>query len=302
LTTVLPAAARAQTPRALVPINVSLTLVVDVLPFMYAQQQGLFSRAGLDVSYQLVRSGALALVAVTGGATNIGWSGMLQILTAFSKGAPLQLVGPGGEYLSSAPQTEIFVKADAPLRTPKDLEGRIVGVTGLHDQSAIGVRAWVDAAGGDSTKVQFVEVPFGTQIATLDARRVDAIVVFEPVRSAAYAAGERSLGRPFDAFAKRFQSGAYFASRAWIDQNRAAALRYGEVLRQSADYCNAHYDELIPLVSSYTKLPVDVIRAANRVHFAPTLVAADIQPLIDVAARYREMTTFSAEDAIIRRQ
>jgi NitT/TauT family transport system substrate-binding protein len=290
----------AQTTRPLTPIAVNTTLSVDLLPFLYAIDQGMFAKAELDVSYSVVSSGALSMVAVLGGATQVGWSGLLAILTAYAKNIPVQLIAPGAEYLSSAPQTELFVTADSPLRGPKDLEGHTVGVAGLHDQSAIGVRAWVDGAGGDSTRVQFVEVPYSTMIAALDAKRVDAIVVFEPVRSAALAAHERSLGKPFDAFSKRFLSGAFFATRTWIAQNREAALRYGNVLRQSAEYCNAHYSDLIPLISSYTKIAPDVVRRANQLHFATSMVPEEIQPLIDVSVRYHEMpAAFAAQDAII---
>ncbi len=259
-----PEYACAQTTRPLTPIAVNITVSVDLLPFLYAIDQGMFAKAGLDVTYNVVSSGALSMVAVIGRAQH---AGRLERSTCrphrVCKNIPMQLIAPGAEYLSSAPQTEIFVTADSPLRGPKDLEGHTVGVSGLHDQSSIGVRAWVDGAGGDSTRVQFVEVPYSTMLAALDAKRVDAIVVFEPIRSAAIAAHERSLGKPFDAFSKRFLSGAFFATRTWIGQNREAAIRYGNVLRQSAEYCNAHYADLIPLISSYTKIAPEVVRRAN---------------------------------------
>jgi NitT/TauT family transport system substrate-binding protein len=282
------------------PIIVNITASVDLLPFHYALRQDMFAKAGLDVTYEVVSSGALALVAVVGGATNIGWGNPLSVLLAYAKGVPLRLIAPGGEYLSERPQTELFVRMDSTARTGKDLEGRSVAVTGLHDQSAIGVRAWVDSFGADSQHIRFVEMPPSSMLAALESKRVDAVVVFEPVRSAALAAGARSLGKPFDAISKRFTSGVYFGTNAWISTHRDAVLRYADVLRQAAEYANAHYDELVPLIISFTKMAPEVVQRANRVHFATSFAPTGIQPIIDIAAKYKEIpAAFPAQDIIM---
>jgi NitT/TauT family transport system substrate-binding protein len=297
------AAASAATPaavRAASPIVVNITASADLLPFHYAYQQGLFTKAGLDVTWQPVPTGALVMVAIVGNAAQIGFGGLLSILTAYSKGVPVQLIAPGAEYLSAAPQTEMFVRPDAALRSAKDLEGQSVAVPGLHDQSAIGVRAYVDAGGGDSTLVKFVEMPPNSMLPALDAKRVDAIVLFEPLRSEALARGARSLGKPFDAISRRFLSGAYFATRSWLADNRDAALRFAAVLRQGAEYANAHYDELIPVISGFSKVSPEVVRRATQLHYATALAPSDIQPLIDVAVRYKEFPApFRAQDTIL---
>jgi NitT/TauT family transport system substrate-binding protein len=295
-----PARVFAQSPRPLIPLSVNITVSVDLLPFHYAVRQELFAKAGLDVQFTVVSSGSLAMVAVVGGATQIGWGGVMSILTAYSKGIPVQLIVPGGEYVSTLPQTEMFVRADSPMKTPKDLIGAAVAIPALHDQSFIGIRAWVDAAGADSTQIRFVEVPPNSMLAALDAKRVDAIILFEPLRSEALnTPGARSFGRPFDAISRRFLSGAYFANKAWIAQNRDTVTRFATVMRQSAEYVNAHFDELIPIVTTFTKIAPEVIQRSNRLHWAPTLTPAGIQPLIDVAAKYKELpAAFPAQDII----
>ena len=154
-------------------------------------------------------------------------------------------------------------------------------------------------AGADSSLVKFVEIPPNSMLAALDAKRVEAIVLFEPLRSEALATGARSLSKPFDAISRKFLSGAYFTTRTYLAENRSVVVRFADVMRQSSEYANAHYDELIPVINSFTKIAPEVIQRSNRVHFAAGLIPADIQPLIDVAVKYKEMpASFPAQDAI----
>jgi len=296
-----PSRAVAQPARALTPVVVNVTTPVDVVTFYYSAQQKLFERAGLDLTYQIVPSGAVALIAVVGGAANIGFGNPFSLVTAYLKGAPIQLLAPGGEYLTSLPNSAIFVLPDSPIRTGKDLEDRAFAVTGLHDLMAIAVRGWADANGGDSAKIRFVEMPPSAMLAALQAKRVDAIGAFEPFRSEALAAGARAIGSPYDAIAKQFITGAWFGNTTWIGQHRDAAIRFAEVIRAAGEYANAHYDELIPLMSSYSKIPSEVLQRSNRVHFPSTLSPAAIQPMIDIAAKYHEIAApFRAQDMILR--
>ena len=148
--------ASAQSPaRGLVPVVVHTTTPVDVVPFFYAMSAKLFERAGLEVSHQPVATGSFALVAVIGGGANIGFANPLSVITAYAKGAPVELVAPGSEFVPAAPIVEIFVTPDSPIRTAKDLEERSMAVTGLHDLLFISMRAWADANSADSSKIRF---------------------------------------------------------------------------------------------------------------------------------------------------
>ena len=239
------------------PIVVNVTTPVDVVPLFYGVQQKMFAKAGLDLSYQIVPSGAIAMVAVVGGAANVGFANPLSVITAHAKGIPLVLIAPGGEYLTAAPNAQIFVASDSAIRTPKDLEDRSCAITGLHDLMAIAVRSWADSGGADSSKIRFVEMPPSTMLAALQSKRVDAIGAFEPFRSEAIAAGARPIGAPYDAIGREFLTGAWFGNGTWLEAHHDAGIRFAQVIRESGAYANAHYDELIPLMSSYSKIPVE---------------------------------------------
>jgi putative hydroxymethylpyrimidine transport system substrate-binding protein len=74
------------------------------------------------------------------------------------------------------PLAAVIARAAGPVRRPRDLEGRRVGVTGLPSDEAV-VDSAVEADGGDPAKVEKVTIGF-TAIASLAAEKVDAATGF----------------------------------------------------------------------------------------------------------------------------
>ena len=291
-------AVRAQSART--PLGVLLTTTADSVPFFYAQQQGRFEKAGLDVTPTFVTSGSVATAAVIGGSAQIGNTNVFTAIQAHARGIPLVLIAPSGQHDPNSPNSEMFTLRDAPIRTPKDLEERTVAVVSLHDLQTLSTRALIEQAGGDSTKVKFVELPQSTMLEAITAKRVDAIVAYEPFRTADEASGRlRSLGAPFSAISRDMMYTGWVALAPWVAQNRPAAAAFARVIRQSAAYTNPHFYELIPLMASVAKLAPETLQKLHRVRDATTLSAAYIQPVIDVAAHFKEIpAAFPAQELI----
>jgi NitT/TauT family transport system substrate-binding protein len=281
-------------------INVAFVPVADAVPLRYALQQGWFEKAGLDVKLTTVGSGSLATIAVVGGAADIGTANMLSIVVARQKGIPLMVVVPQAQYDASNPTTQLLVSTDSPIRSAKDLEDRTVAVGGLHDLLALGVKAWMSQNGADPAKVHFVEAVQSTMLGALDAKRVDAFVVSEPVLAAAEASGRtRMLAGAYGSIAKRFVVDGWFAMAPWLAAHRDAALRFADVMHRATLYTNAHYDEILPLIGSYTSIAPDVLRKMRQIKDAQVLGAGQIQPVIDAAARYGEIpAAFPASEMV----
>src|ERR1019366_9450423 len=167
------------------PVTVVTSTPFDVLPFFYAIDAGLFDKAGLDITVQMVASGSLAMVAIAGGSAQLGFSNTLSLVTAFARGIAVEIVAPGSAYNPSAPNNSVFVDGDSPLRSAKDLEGRTVGVSGLHDLFSISIRNWAQSGGADVSKINFVELPPPSMISAIKAKRIDAFMAYDPFRTAA---------------------------------------------------------------------------------------------------------------------
>src|ERR1700735_3935234 len=96
----------------------------SVTPALWAQQSGMFRRAGLDVDVQSAASGTAIAAGVAGGSYSIGKSSLVAIITAHAKGFPFVFVAGGSLYDTKFPYSVLTVKADSPLKTAKDLNGK----------------------------------------------------------------------------------------------------------------------------------------------------------------------------------
>lgn len=298
-------AVRAEVPEgpALTPLTLAFVGVADAVPVVYALQQGWFEKAGLDVKLTTLGSGALSITAIIGGAADIATSNVLSAISARERGIPITLIVPLGRYDAALPTTQVLVLRDAPIRTAKDLEGRTVGVTSLYDIATIGLKAWMSREGTDPTKVHLFEAVQSTMLATLQTKRIDAFVASEPILTAAEATGQtRMLAAPYDAIAKQFITDGLFVSGAWLATHREATTKFTGVLTRATAYANAHYDEMIPVIASFTKLTPNVLRNMRHIKDAPALNAGDLQPVIDAAAKYGAIqNSFPARDMLLPR-
>lgn len=283
---------------ALMPLTVAPILSSDQVAFFYALQQGLFKNAGLDVTVQQAASGSAALTSVVAGAAQIGYSNPLSLVVAYSKNIPVELVSPGQQYDSNNAHAKLLVAANSPIANAKDLEGHIVAITGLHDLLALAIAAYMTAGGADSTKVKYVEMPGSAMLAALQAQRVDAILIYEPFMSSAESTGTtRLLAKPLDAISPNFAAGAWFTFGPWAKTHRDVIARFTRVMSQASQYSNTHYDDLVPTIAGYSKMPVETLKKLVRFKIPPSLAASAFQPVIDVAAHYHEIAApFRAQE------
>ncbi|HEY5341826.1 MAG TPA: ABC transporter substrate-binding protein, partial [Candidatus Aquilonibacter sp.] len=146
----------------------------SVTPVLWAQQSGLFRRNGLTVELDAQRSGTATAAGVAGGGYQVGKSSIVPLITAFAKGIPFVLVAPGGLYRASKPHIAMIVAVDSPIKTAADMNGKTLGVSALDDLYTLGIKAWMDKNGGDSSTLKIVELPLSAVTAAIVAGRIDA--------------------------------------------------------------------------------------------------------------------------------
>jgi NitT/TauT family transport system substrate-binding protein len=88
-------------------------------------EQGIFKKNGLEVEMTWTRGGAETLQAIITDSADVAIAnGILGVIGAASKGAPVKIVSA---QMTGAPDLFWYVKADSPVKTMKDLEGRTMG-------------------------------------------------------------------------------------------------------------------------------------------------------------------------------
>lgn len=269
------------------PLRIASTTGDSYAEGIYADAMGFFKQAGLDVDLTILANGATIVQAVAGGALDIGISNILPIALAVEHGLPFTYICSGGLY--NPKETSLCVLADGPIKTARDLEGKTVAASSLRDIAALSVLAWVDQQGGDSHKIRIVEVPFREMEQALQRGLVAAAPIAEPVLSTVLKTGTvRVLLPPYhDVFGRNFITGGWFTTKDWVAKNRPLARRFVQTIYATGKWANTHLDETATILAKVAKLDPAVVRTMNRSPFGSELTQSMIQPVLDIAYRYK---------------
>lgn len=277
------------------------SLRIGVLPVesaaevYYARDLGYFGPAGLDVSITPMANTPSIVAAVVGGSLDVGYTTIDTVASIHAHGIPVVVIAPATDYIDpiTVKTAGILVQPDSSIRNAKDLDGKTIALPALHSLGTTAASAWIDANGGDSSTVKYVEIPFPTEPAALDAGRVDAIFEVEPFFGAA-AKRDRVLMEGYNAIGRHFLLNLWIASAGWAKANADLVRSFASVIHETAVWANAHHEQSGAILAKYTKIPAKAIATMVRSHYAEDLTATLMQPGIDASAKYNGFAPFSA--------
>ena len=272
--------ARAATPLRLATLPVDGTALA-----YYAKDLGYFDDAGLDVEIQSVSNGAVITTSVLSNSVDIGWSEITALAAAYKRGLPVVIIAAGGIHTTGSLATQLVVLKTSPLQTASDLSGKVIGVTGLANIAQYAPELWIDKNGGKSSSVKFIEVPLPEIPAALQQGRIDAGWLAEPFITIA-APFTRTFATCFDAVAPRWMLGAWFTTPAWASAHRDVVDSYRAVMTKTATWANANQDKSGLILAKYSHIDPSLLSHMHRITYGTRPEAAQIQPAIDLAARY----------------
>jgi len=267
----------------------------------YAQDLGLFKRAGLNIEVQQYQGGSIVVAAIVSGALQIGAGSPLPLASARSRGLPVVLIAPGYIYDAAAPSPidALVVAANSQARTGKDLNGKTIGVTGIRSVDHIAAFAWIDQHGGDSSTVKVVEVPQSAMPDAVAEGRVDAAMIGDPALSAGIDSGKvRILGKAYDAISKRFFAAGWFSTESWAAKNPEIVRKFTAAINAASTWAVRNPEQAALVLQKYMKV---TFSRAHEYH-ARALDPALIQPLLDAALKYKFLDSMNANDLIWKGQ
>jgi NitT/TauT family transport system substrate-binding protein len=259
----------------------------DTAPLLYAKGTGMFERAGLDVQIERLTSGSAIASAVAGGAIDIGKSSLLSIINAHQRGIPFSIVGACAMYNVKTPFDGLVVAKDMPFKTGADLNGKTVSTQSLNDIGQVATSAWVDQHGGDSKTLKYLEIPTSSAGAAVESHRVDAAILLDPVLSTMMADGKLTvLGHAFGSIAPSFLFSGWFANDDYVAKHLEVVRKFVAVIYQAGAFTNTHHREAAVIVAQQIKLPLDAVQNAQWSTAGTALDPADIDSVLDKAAKY----------------
>jgi NitT/TauT family transport system substrate-binding protein len=279
------------------------TIRVAYIPFeasaqlFYASELGLWEKAGLTVELTPNPFGAAIAAAVVSNAVDIGYATVMTLASAHAKHLPFTIVAPANAFSINQPVTGALMSASPDVKTGKDLNGKTIGSPGLNTLGEYGVRAWVDANGGDASTLRFVEIPFPEMAGALETKRIDAAYIAEPFYETAKKSAHQ-VAIEFDAIAKEFLVAGWFTTTDWANAHAPAVAKFADVIRDATDWAQKNPAACTDILVKYLKVTRNVVASSPRTYFAKTLAPALIQPGIDLTARYAKFAPFPASELI----
>lgn len=248
-TTAAPTASPTPRPIQKIDFQLSFLPLPQNVAYYVAQAKGFYMEQGLDVNILRGNGSGATATNVDQGQVVLGESDMPSVILARNQG---QKVKAFMLLVDSTPQA--FAAVDPAIRTPKDFEGRTVGVaSGTGDANLLPVL--VKAAGGDPTKVKLQNLAAGVYNTALLSGQVDVVPAytnggFISLRLQAQAAGKSVHPIASRDFGLDIYQLCTIASDKTIDQRpelvRAFALATAKGLR----YAVQNPDEAVKILTT----------------------------------------------------
>ncbi|GHD38212.1 nitrate ABC transporter substrate-binding protein [Streptomyces mirabilis] len=238
-------------------VKVGVIPIVDVAPLYLGQQKDFYSKRGLKLSMTTAQGGAAIVPGVVSGQFQFGFSNMTSLMIAQSQNVPVKAVvnGVASTGVAGKDFGAITVKKGSPIKSAKELEGKKVAVNTLKNINETAVRESVRKAGGDPSKVKFVELAFDQMPAALDSGQIDAAMVVEPALATVKSQGATEIASSLVDVAKGLTVAMYFTSTQYEQKHPDVVKKFQEATAESLAYADAHPDEVRQAVTTYTKIP-----------------------------------------------
>jgi len=154
------------------------TLVLDFTPnavhsgIYAALARGYYEQVGVELAVREPGESSDAPKLLEAGRADFAILDIHDLGIARERGFEVVAVAP----IVQRPLASVIVRADGPVRRPRDLEGRSAGVTGLPSDDAV-LESVVAGDGGDPGRVERVTIGFNA-VASLAAGRVEGVTAF----------------------------------------------------------------------------------------------------------------------------
>jgi NitT/TauT family transport system substrate-binding protein len=208
------------------------------------------------------------------------------VVAAFAHGVPIVGIAPAVIYDSHVPNGALVVAKDSPIRSVADMSGKVIAVNNLSEPTRPATEVWLQKNGAPKDEVKFVEIPMSAMSAALDTHRIDIVMLTSPVIDDVMATGRYRILEPvLNQIAPRWMFSAIIANRDWAKSNREAVKRVATVIEASAAYTNAHHVELSSQIAGLVGATESSIAHMAWPGGGTTLVAAEMQPVIDLSVK-----------------
>ncbi len=274
----------ASKPKEVMELKVGLMSIVDCLTFFVADE-----KEGLHVKPVTMSGGVVIIPSVESGELDIGFSNVLSVAVAHSKGSDLKFITPGA--FKDGEKGNVFkliVHRESAINTPKNVEGKKIAINTFNNIMDLNLKVWADKEGVDYSKINVIEVPFPQMESALETREIDGVIMVEPYPSILKQHDWVSVldDKPLNAIGESFMIGGWFAKESWIRNNPDKLTAFNNAMLKANKYLINNPEEIPGILSKYTRVDEDVAREMVLPVFKEELETEDLWTVIKASLKY----------------
>ena len=275
------------------PVHFACSAVEGQAEGYYANDQGLFKKAGIDADFQTTRGGSATVTALVGGAVNVACTNPVSLGQAVQRGIPLVILCTGAIWDTKVPSGFAIASPTSAIKTAKDLNGGVVGIPSLGGLNQLVMTSWIVANGGDLSTIKFIEIPESSTLEALNTGRIVASYLDEPQFSG-YGDKIRPIGAASDAIAntKPFAETVWCTTSDWLAKNKDLAHKVVDAITGGGKWAMANPEAAAKILQK--QFNFDPSR--GKVRFATAPDAPVVQVLLDAAAKYKFFPQLKVSD------
>lgn len=227
-----------------------------------AQQQGYFTKNHLDVTIVNGSDPASNVAQVVSGGVQISTGSLATVVQSVSKGIGVQIISGNGVVSKTDANTGVIVRANSGIKNVLDLQGKTVGINGLHTGLELPLLQEIKAQGGDPSKVKLVAIPYPGMQAAIEKGAVDAVMPTDQFYTTLKSDPKYAdIAQPV----KDYQGGmvvtAWTASTNWLSKNATAAKEFNTAMSEAISYYNdpSNVDKVRAITAKVSKTDISTV-------------------------------------------
>ena len=266
-------------------ITLGLLPIGDVAPVYIAADQGMFEAEGLNVTIQLVQSGATAIPALISGELDVTFGNYVSFFLANNEGLGLQIIA---EQNRATPGfTSVLTLPDSGIEDAAGLEGHSVAVNALSNVLELTTRAQIADAGGDPDTVEFVEIPFPDMMAALERGDVDAIVEVEPFVTISMGdLGAVEVANPYGGRLEGFPVAGFYVTGEFAADNPNTIAAFQRAMVSASQLAASDPDQVVQILPTYTPLTADLAGVITQPEYVSEVDVSGLEVVVDLMVEF----------------
>jgi NitT/TauT family transport system substrate-binding protein len=284
-------------------VRVAALPIAETGALWAAIDEGIFAKHGVEVEIVPAQGGAQAIPALLSGDIQFAIGQPFGTFRADAQDLGIVIISDYADSLASGKDVNGIVALDSSgITGPADLAGKRVAVNSLGAAGDVTIMEAVDAAGGDPTTIQFVEVAFPDAQAQLEAGNIDAAWVPDPFMSQVVGAGGHIVVHNYQATIPGLSVLTSFTTQDNLDNEPGMVAAYSAAMAEALEFAAANEDAVRAALVKYLEIPEAAAAGITLPTFTSEIKRADLEALAELANKFGVLEGTPNFDRILKPQ